>query len=174
MPPRSTCTPLVRIDLEGWQSGADRDIERAAGQLEHVPRDHEAFECRRGDARVRAGGELIDAGDVAVRLEPAQLALEPVHQIESRLRGLCRVLLIGVDRVDLVHRRHRLVREAPDVALGSQRLERESATDFGLRVGRRSGLHQYWLPAPRFRLRAPPEARGPKPVHSYVSDHPSR
>ena len=38
---------VVGIDLERRQAGADRDVERAGGQLEHVPRDQQAFERRR-------------------------------------------------------------------------------------------------------------------------------
>ena len=38
-----------------------------------------------------AGGEVVDAGDVAVREEAAQLALEAIDQVEGRLRRLRRV-----------------------------------------------------------------------------------
>ena len=54
--------------------------------------------------------------DVAVRQEAAQLALEAIDEVEGRLRRLRRVPAVGVHGVDLEHRGHRLVREAPDVA----------------------------------------------------------
>src|SRR5262245_46172601 len=111
-----------------------------------MPCNDEALERRGRDASVRAGRELVDPGDVAVWLEPAQLALEPVHQIEGRLRGLCCISFVGVDGEHLVDRRHRLVREAPDVMLLTWPFDSEAA----LRVG--GELHRERLQATGFGL----------------------
>ena len=58
---------------------------------------------------------MIDPRDVAVWAKAAQLALEPVHEVEGGLRRLRRVPLIGMHGVHLEDGRHRLVREAPYV-----------------------------------------------------------
>ena len=64
--------------------GADRDVERAAGEVEHVPRDHEALERRRADPGALARREVVDPGDVAVGQEAAQLALEAIRRGRRR------------------------------------------------------------------------------------------
>ena len=124
MPPRSTRTPsrrranqkVVGIDLERRQPGADRDVERAVGDVVQVPRDEQAFERSLADACALSGREVIDAADVAVRAEAAQLAFETIHEGEGRLRRLRRVLRIGVRGIHLEHGVHRLVRETPQIA----------------------------------------------------------
>ena len=45
----------IGIDLERRQPGADRDVERAVGQVVHVPRDEEAFERGLADACALSG-----------------------------------------------------------------------------------------------------------------------
>ena len=124
MPPRSTRTPrrrrvhdrFVDVELERRQSGANRHVERAAREIEHVTRDDEALQRRRRHPRALTSGQVVDPRDVAVGQKPAQLALEPIDEIEStpappapRTDG-CHA------RVDLVDGGHRLVREAADVA----------------------------------------------------------
>ena len=111
----------IRVDLERRQPGPDRDVERAAGQVVDVPRDQEAFERGLADARALARRQVIEPGDVAVRPEAAQLALEAIHEGEGRLGGLRGVACVGVRDVDLEHRVHGLVREAPKTGLAVTR-----------------------------------------------------
>jgi hypothetical protein len=74
-----------------------------------VPRDQEALERRRVDGRAVACSQVVDARDVAVRLEPAQLAFQTIDEFEGRLRGLRSIPPVGVQRVHLEDGRHRLV-----------------------------------------------------------------
>ena len=106
----------IGIDLERRQPGADRDVERAVGQVVDVPRDEEAFERGLADACALSGREVIESADVAVGPEAAQLAFETIHEGEGRLRRLRGVSRIGVRGVHLEHGVHRLVREAPQIA----------------------------------------------------------
>src|SRR6185503_11892639 len=46
------------IDLERQESRANRHIEPAASQLEHVPRDDQAFQRRCANLRLLTGSEL--------------------------------------------------------------------------------------------------------------------
>ncbi len=69
----------IRVELERRQPGADRDVERAGRQLEHVARDHEALQRRRADLCALARRQMVDARDVAVGQEAAQLPLEAVR-----------------------------------------------------------------------------------------------
>ena len=88
MPPRSTLTPsrrradheVVGVELERRQPRANRDVERAAGEIEHVPRDDEALERRRADPGVLACRELVDSRDVAVGHEAAERELQAIEQ----------------------------------------------------------------------------------------------
>ena len=111
------------IQFERRQPGADRDVERAAGQFVHMARDEEALHRRRSDACALARRQMVDPRDVAVGAEAAQLALEAIHEIEGRLRRLCRVLLVGVHGVHLEDGGHRLVRKTPDVFQRVERVE---------------------------------------------------
>ena len=82
-----------------------------------MPRDDEALQRRRADAGRLARGQVVDPRDVAVGDEAAQLAFEAIDEGEGGLRRLRRVACIGVHGVHLEDRVHRLVREAPHVAL---------------------------------------------------------
>ena len=64
--------------------------------LKMVPRDEEAFERSLADAYVLSRSQVIDARDVAVRPEAAQLAFEPIQEGEGCLRGLGGILLVAV------------------------------------------------------------------------------
>ena len=55
------------------------------------------------------GGEVVDPGHVAVGQKPAQLAFQPVDEIEAGVRRLRGVLPIRMHRVHLVNGRHRLM-----------------------------------------------------------------
>ena len=81
----------------------------------------------RRDARRLAVRKMVDARDVAVRDEPAQLALETIDKVEGRLRALRGVAGVGMQDVHLEHRGHRLVREAPHVVQIVRRFEAEAA-----------------------------------------------
>ena len=109
----------IRVDLERRQPGADRDVERAAGQVVDVPRDQQAFERGLADARALSRRQVIEPGDVAVRPEAAQFTFEAIHEGEGRLGGLRGVARVGVRDVDLEHRVHGLVREAPETGLAA-------------------------------------------------------
>ena len=109
------------VDLQRRQSGADRDVERAVGQIVDVPCDEEAFERGLTDARALSRRQVTEPGDVAVGAEAAQLAFEAIDEREGRLRGLRGVSCVGVRDVDLEHRVHGLVREAPKTGLAVSR-----------------------------------------------------
>jgi len=117
------------VDVEPRQAGADRDVEGAAGQLVHVPRDHEALERSLADADAGARREVIDSRDVAVGPEPAQLAFEAIDEGEGGLRRLRRVSCVGARHVDLEHGVHGLVREAPKRAGRAVAREPDPALD---------------------------------------------
>ena len=78
--------------------------------------------------------------DIAVGQEAAQLELEPIHEIEGRLRRLRRVPLDRVHGVHLEHGGHRLVREAPDVGETARLLDAESAVEVA-----GDGVQDAWL-----------------------------
>ena len=75
---------VVGVQLERRQPRADRDVERAAGQVEHVARDDEALQRRRADPCALARRQMVDPRDVAVGAEAAQLALEAVRRDRRR------------------------------------------------------------------------------------------
>ena len=139
MPPRSIRTPLagradhavVGIEFERRQSRADRDVEGAAREVEHVARDHEALHRRRADPRALAGRQLVDPRDVAVGQEAAQFAFEAVREIERGLGRLRRVPRVRVHGVHLEDGGHGLVREAPHVAPPARPSEFQRAVHVG-------------------------------------------
>ena len=83
-----------------------------------VPRDLQALHRPRAHPGRLPRGQVIDARDVAVLDEPAQLLLEAVDEVEGGLRGLGGVARVGVRAVDLEHRGHGRVREAVRAAPG--------------------------------------------------------
>ena len=98
-----------------------------------MPRNQEALERRRSNESALARSEMIYPRDVAVRQESTQLALETIHEVEGGLCRLCRVLTVGVHRVDLVHGRHRFVRETAHVAEIARLLDANAAVDLRAR-----------------------------------------
>ena len=113
---RRTDHAVVGVELERRQPRANRDVEGAAGDVEHVARDHEAF--HRGAAHTRrvAGRQMVDPCDVAVGKEAAEIALEAVREIEGGMGRLLRVPLVGVHAEHLEDGGHRFVGETPHVA----------------------------------------------------------
>ena len=77
---RRTDDEVVGIELERRQPRADRNVEGAARQVEHVARDYEALQRRRADARVLARREMVHARDIAVGQEAAQFELEAIRR----------------------------------------------------------------------------------------------
>jgi len=86
-----------------------------------VPRDQQAFERGLADACALSRRQVIEPGDVAVRPEAAQFALEAIHEGKRRLGAFRGVAGVGVRDVDLEHRVHGLVREAPKTGLAVTR-----------------------------------------------------
>ena len=79
----------IGVQFERRQPRADRDVEGAACQVEHVARDHEALERRRADPRALARRQVVDPRDVAVGPEAAQLVLEAVRRESKAACAAC-------------------------------------------------------------------------------------
>ena len=125
MPPRSICTPRARRARPRTRRGRARataspvpiETSNAPPVSSNTWRAMTRHSSVDGaDPRALAGARWLMRRDVAVREEAAQLALEAIDEIEGGLRGLRRVPRRRVHGVDLEHRRHRLVREAPHLA----------------------------------------------------------
>ena len=120
---------VVGVKLQRRQPRADRGVERAAGQVEQMARDDEALQRRGAHPNALARREVVDACDVAVGPETAQLALEPIREVERGLRRLRRIPDIGMDGVHLEDGGHRLVREPAHVAQIARGVDPDPAVD---------------------------------------------
>ena len=94
-----------------FQQRADCDIESPVCFSINSNCDLQTFERIEAKLQRLIGRQTVDSSDITIFDEPAQLAFEPIHLIESRYRSLAGITLILVHNDDLESGGHRLMRK---------------------------------------------------------------